>query len=185
VSDAAPSRNPASGVIFTIGHSTHPFDAFVQLLRGAGVEALADVRRFPGSRRFPQFQREALERELPLPYVHLEALGGRREPIPGSPNGGWEVGQFQGYADHMATPDFARGVAELEELARRLPTAVMCAEGPWWRCHRRLLADALVVRGWTVRHVSPDGAVSDHALTDFAVVEKGTITYPPAQAQLL
>jgi uncharacterized protein (DUF488 family) len=105
--------------------------------------------------------------------------------VPGSPNGGWENAAFRAYADHMATPAFAAGVAELEALAAARPTAVMCAEAPWWRCHRRLLSDALVVRGHSVRHIGPDGGLTDHALTDFAVVQDGAITYPPAQTELL
>jgi uncharacterized protein (DUF488 family) len=188
VSDGAPSRNPASAVIFTVGHSTHALDAFLALLRGAGVEAVADVRRHPGSRRSPWFAREALAESLArhgIEYVHLERLGGRRAVVPGSPNGGWENAAFRAYADHMATPAFAAGVAELEALALARPTAVMCAEAPWWRCHRRLLADALVVRGWAVCHVGSDGGLTDHALTDFAVVERGTLTYPPPQTELL
>jgi uncharacterized protein (DUF488 family) len=182
------SRNPGIGVMFTVGHSTHALDAFVALLRGAGVEAVADVRRYPGSRRSPWFAREALAASLPgegIEYVHLEPLGGRRSVVPGSPNGGWDNAAFQAYADHMATPEFAAGLAQLERLARRRATAVMCAEAPWWRCHRRLIADALVVRGWTVRHIGPDGGLTDHELTDFAGVDPGTLTYPPVQTELL
>jgi uncharacterized protein (DUF488 family) len=187
VSDGAPSRNPAS-VIYTVGHSTHPLDDFVGLLRIAGVQALADVRRYPGSRRQPHFNREALAQALPaagIAYAHLGRLGGRRDVVPRSPNRGWDNEGFVAYADHMATPEFAAGVEELETIAGEHVTAVMCAEAPWWRCHRRLLADALLVRGWTVRHIGPSGRITDHALTDFAVVERGTITYPPAQTELL
>jgi uncharacterized protein (DUF488 family) len=182
------SRNPGIGVMFTVGHSTHALDAFVALLRGAGVEAVADVRRYPGSRRSPWFAREALAASLPgegIEYVHLEPLGGRRSVVPGSPNGGWDNAAFQAYADHMATPEFAAGLAQLERLARRRATSVMCAEATWWRCHRRLIADALVVRGWTVRHIGPDGGLTGHELTHFAVVEHGTLTYPPVQTELL
>jgi uncharacterized protein (DUF488 family) len=182
------SRNPGIGVMFTVGHSTHGLDAFVALLRGAGIKAVADVRRYPGSRRSPWFAREALAASLPgegIEYVHLEPLGGRRSVVPGSPNGGWDNAAFQAYADHMATPEFAAGLAQLERLARRRATAVMCAEAPWWRCHRRLIADALVVRGWTVRHIGPDGGLTGHELTHFAVVEHGTLTYPPVQTELL
>ena len=175
-------------MIFTVGHSTHTLDAFVALLRGAGVEAVADVRRYPGSRRSPWFAREALAPSLAgerIHYVHLESLGGRRSVVAGSPNGGWENAAFQAYADHMATPEFAAGLADLEALARQRATAVMCAEAPWWRCHRRLVADALVVRRWTVRHIGPEGRRADHELTDFAVVEHGTLIYPPVQTELL
>jgi uncharacterized protein (DUF488 family) len=182
------SRNPGTGVIFTVGHSTHALDAFVALLRGAGVKAVADVRRYPGSRRSPWFARKALAASLAgegIGYVHLEPLGGRRSVVPGSPNSGWNNAAFQGYADHMATPEFAAGLAELEPLAQRRATALMCAEAPWWRCHRRLIADALVVRGWTVCHIGPEGRQTDHELTDFAVVAHDNLTYPPVQTELL
>jgi uncharacterized protein (DUF488 family) len=151
------------------------------------MEALADVRRFPSSRRMPWFNEgtlAALLGEAGIEYVHLPELGGRRRPLPGSPNGGWRVGQFQGYADHMTSAEFAAGVERLERLARERRTAAMCAEAPWWRCHRRLLSDALVARDWEVLHVGARGELERHALTDFAVVEGGAVTYPPAQAGL-
>lgn len=176
-------------MVFTVGHSTHTLDAFLALLRGAGVEGVADVRRYPGSRRSPWFGREALAEALRaegIAYDHLEALGGRRSVLPGSPNGGWDVAAFQGYADHMATPEFAAGRAELEALAARRPTTVLCAEAPWWRCHRRLIADRLTALGWSVCHIGSDGTLVSHALPDFAVVAAdGTVSYPPAQGALL
>jgi uncharacterized protein (DUF488 family) len=159
----------------------------VELLHTAGIGAIADVRRHPGSRRQPWFARDALAASLPaheIAYSHHLELGGRRARAPDSPNGGWENASFQGYADWMATPEFAAGVARLEEAAKAAPTATMCAEAQWWRCHRRLLADALLVRGWRVRHVMPDGRVTDHELTSFAVVREGRITYPPSQLSL-
>jgi len=151
------------------------------------VEGVADVRRFPGSRRNPHLSGENLSRSLrdrKIGYEHLEALGGRRRPVPGSPNDGWEVEAFQGYADHMATEEFAKGLRELEGVANAWPTAIMCAEAPWWRCHRRLICDALVVRGWTVCHVMPDGRLVEHELTDFARVDGERITYPSPQLRL-
>jgi uncharacterized protein (DUF488 family) len=173
---------------FSVGHSTHALEAFVGLLRGAGVRVVADVRRFPGSRRHPQFAREALAaglRAAGIEYAHLDALGGRRSVRAGSPNGGWDEPGFQGYADHMATAEFAAGIAALEALAAAQSTAVMCAEAVWWRCHRRLVADALVARGWVVEHIGPDGRRSAHELTPFAVAcADGTLTYPPAQLRL-
>jgi uncharacterized protein (DUF488 family) len=172
---------------FTIGHSTHAPDAFAALLAGQGVRRVADVRRFPGSRRHPQFGRDALAEDLAargIGYVHLEALGGRRSVVSGSPNGGWENAAFQGYADHMATAGFAAGIEELEALAGAEPTAVMCAEALWWHCHRRLVADALVVRGWAVDHIGPDGRLTRHELTPFAVVAGGRLSYPAAQLRL-
>jgi uncharacterized protein (DUF488 family) len=172
----------------TIGHSTHDLDALAGLLAHSGAEAVADVRRFPSSRRLPHFNRPALEAGLAergIGYEWLgEELGGRRKPQAGSPNAGWEVEAFRAYADFMQTAGFERGIARLEELASRSATAFMCAEGPWWRCHRRLVADAMLVRGWRVEHVMPDGRVQTHALTGFALVEGGRITYPPAQGSL-
>jgi uncharacterized protein (DUF488 family) len=172
---------------FTIGHSTHSLAAFVALLRSAGVEQVADVRAHPGSRRLPHFGREALSEglaEARIAYFHLPELGGRRSAAPGSANAGWEVPAFRAYADHMAGEEFATGLARLEALARETPTAAMCAEGPWWRCHRRLVADALVARGWEVVHVMPDGRPAVHDLTPFAVVEGARISYPPPQGSL-
>jgi uncharacterized protein (DUF488 family) len=175
------------GQILTIGHSTHDPEAFVALLRGQEVEALADVRRYPSSRRMPWFGAVPLEAALGaagIRYLHLRELGGRRDPLPGSPNGGWRVGQFQGYADHMASDEFAAGLGRLEAVARKRRTAVMCAEAQWRRCHRRLLSDALLARGWDVVHVDARGAREPHSLTDFAVVTGEHVSYPPAQAAL-
>jgi uncharacterized protein (DUF488 family) len=168
--------------IFTIGHSTHGPDEFVALLKGAGLEAIADVRRFPSSRRLPHFNApalaETLERER-IAYVQLgDALGGRRKPREDTPNTGWRVAGFRGYADHMASAEFRSALAELERIGRERRTAFMCAEGPWWRCHRQLIADALLVRGWTVRHVMPDGRLEPHRLTPFAVVDGDSVSYP-------
>jgi uncharacterized protein (DUF488 family) len=177
----------AIGEILTVGHSTHEAEAFIELLRRNGVEVLVDVRRFPSSRRMPWFNAGELAAalaEAEIEYVHLQELGGRRQPVPGSVNGAWRVGQFQGYADHMATDEFAAGLGRLLELAGRRRTAVMCAEADWHRCHRRLLSDALVARGIDVLHVGPRGSVEPHELTDFAVVEGERVTYPPAQASL-
>ena len=121
---------------------------------------------------------------LPVDYVHLPALGGRRRPARDSPNGGWESDQFRGYADHMASAEFERALAELERLARERTIAVMCAEAQWWRCHRRLLADALVVRGWKVLHIAARGSVDRHELTEFARVDGERLSYPPPQLAL-
>lgn len=171
--------------LLTVGHSTHQQDDFLTLLTGAGVEALADVRRYPGSRRLPWFNEDALRTTLPaagIEYHHLPDLGGRRKPLPNSPNTGWRVAQFQGYADHMNSPEFDRGLSHLLTLAKQHRTAVMCAEAQWWRCHRRLLADALLVRGHDVEHLDSRGRLEPHTLTEFAVVEGERLRYPPRQA---
>jgi uncharacterized protein (DUF488 family) len=173
--------------IFTIGHSTHPLWEFLRLLDAFEVGQVADVRRFPGSRRLPWFNREVLARELQsrgLLYAHLPALGGRRRPSPGSPNGGWRVEAFRGYADHMAGAEFKAGLAALEARASQRPTAVMCAEALWWRCHRRLVSDVLTIHGWEVVHIGSGGDATTHELTAFAVSDAGGLTYPPPQASL-
>jgi uncharacterized protein (DUF488 family) len=175
--------------IYTIGHSTRSADEFLALLSDARVRLIADVRAFPSSRRHPQFDRGALAAWLGsagIGYRHMPGLGGRRTPVPGSPNGGWHESAFQGYADHMRSDEFRRALSELETAARETPTAIMCAEAVWWRCHRRLIADALVVRGWRVEHLGIGDAPVVHELTPFAVVgPDGSITYPPAQTTLL
>jgi uncharacterized protein (DUF488 family) len=174
---------------FTVGHSTHSFDDLVALLERNGVTRIADVRRFPHSRRHPQFDIDSLAAELPrrgIDYRHLPALGGRRRPRPDSPNGGWEVEAFRGYADYALTGEFAGALDALGALARERPTAVMCAEALWWRCHRRLISDRLTVAGWTVCHIGADGGLTEHALPEFAVAQPdGTVLYPPTQGTLV
>jgi uncharacterized protein (DUF488 family) len=171
--------------IFTIGHSTRSLQELVSCLRDTGISKVADVRRFPSSRRHPQFDRAALERglrEQNIDYVWLgEALGGRRKellPVERSPNRAWQVAAFRHYADAMTTPEFFAGIEALEDLARSAPTAFLCAERLWWQCHRRLVADFLVVRGWRVVHVIQPGHATEHELTPWARVEEGRLTYP-------
>jgi uncharacterized protein (DUF488 family) len=175
-------------VVFTIGHSAHAVDAFCGLLRGAGVTQVADVRRWPRSRRHPHFDDDALAVELAahgIGYAHLVELGGHRDPVPGSPNDGWDAPAFNGYADHLGSAEFARGLERLLELAAARPTAVMCAEGDWRRCHRQLVADVLVARGLAeVGHITAAGSVEAHALTGFAVVQDGVPSYPRPQLGL-
>jgi uncharacterized protein (DUF488 family) len=174
--------------ILTVGHSNHQEQEFVELLRGAGIELIADVRRYPGSRRQPHFERHALAGVLLEAGIHYrwlgEALGGRRKPLPDSPNGAWESDQFRGYADHMSSGEFAAGFAELEEVARGQRVAVMCAEAWWIRCHRRLIADVLTARGWRVLHLAGSGRLEEHQLTEFAVVQDGEVIYPAQQTSL-
>jgi uncharacterized protein (DUF488 family) len=174
--------------ILTVGHSNHEQQEFVELLHGAGVKLIADVRRYPGSRRQPHFERTALAPillEAGIGYRWLgEGLGGRRKPSTNSPNGAWESAQFRGYADHMATDEFAAGLAELEGLAREQSVAIMCAEAWWVRCHRRLIADALLIRGWKVLNLGARGELKRHQLTAFAAVDRGKIIYPEPQTSL-
>lgn len=173
--------------ILTVGHSTRAPGALEEVLAAHGVEVLLDVRRHPGSRRMPHFASAALERSLGeagMAYLHLPELGGRRRPVPGSPNAGWQNESFRGYADHMGSEEFERGLERAMDEATRRRACLMCAEAPWWRCHRRLVADALVVRGWRVLHVSGTNEPAPHELTDFAVVRGTRVSYPPAQGKL-
>jgi uncharacterized protein (DUF488 family) len=168
--------------IWTLGHSTHPWPKFVALLQSAKIEALADVRRFPASRRHPQFNGAAMQATLTdagIEYHHYEALGGRRHSSAAdSPNTAWRVAAFNAYADHTASPEFQTAVAELIALAQERRTAIMCAEALPWQCHRRVLADVLIARGWSVFDIFPDGKVKPHALTEFARVTGERVTYP-------
>jgi uncharacterized protein (DUF488 family) len=185
----ASERRPEGGPsVLTIGHSTRTIEEFVRLLRGSGAEHLLDVRRFPGSRRHPQFGKETLParlREEGIGYSHLPGLGGRRQPLPDSPNGGWRNTSFRGYADHMDTPEFREDFERLVGLCGRERVCLMCSEALWWRCHRRMIADALVVRGFPVEHVLGEGSRQAHELTYWAelvVVEGGgekRLVYPP------
>lgn len=167
--------------IHTIGHSTHTFEVLVALLHAHGVQQLADVRSFPGSRRHPHFARHHLEAALPevgIAYRWMPGLGGRRKGLPDSPHTAWRVEGFRAYADHMQTVEFAAALAELESWARTAPTADMCAEAYFRRCHRQLLSDALVVRGWEVYHIASRSEPVRHVLPPFATVrDDGTILY--------
>ncbi|HVA63863.1 MAG TPA: DUF488 domain-containing protein [Terriglobales bacterium] len=166
--------------VFTVGHSTLSAEAFLARLRAHGVEQVADVRTIPKSRHNPQFAQEPLAAALAaadLGYRHLPLLGGLRHPRPGSVNLGWRNLSFRGFADYMATPEFAAGLAELEAWAGERPTAVMCAEAVPWRCHRSLIADALALRGWQVRDILSDRPASPHRQTPFLRVVEGRLTY--------
>jgi len=167
--------------VLTVGHSTRSLDELVALLQEHGVEAVADVRTAPGSRRLPHFSRPALAALLPprgLDYVHLPELGGFRRPRPDSPNDGWQNRSFRGYADYMWTAEWLEGLERLVALAADRKVAAMCAEALPWRCHRSLIADALVARGMTVTHLLGPGEARSHELTPFASVNGDRITYP-------
>jgi uncharacterized protein (DUF488 family) len=171
-------------VIYTVGHSTRSLDTLVGLLREAGVHALIDVRRIPRSRRHPQFAADQLSGSLPacgIAYAHEPALGGFRRPRIDSPNHGWRQPAFVGYADHMASAEFQTALDRAQGSARGHALCLMCAEAQWWRCHRRLISDALVVRGWRVLHLGLGSVPVLHELTPFAVVgDHCSLTYPPA-----
>jgi uncharacterized protein (DUF488 family) len=178
----APCEGPR--VLHTIGHSTRTLDAFLGLLAAHRIACLVDVRRWPASRRFPHFAREALAGALGgagMEYVWREDLGGYRTPAPGSPNAGWRVAAFRAYADFMLTAAFESIAREVEALAGARATALMCAEALPLRCHRQLLADAFLVRGWTVRHILDRGC-EPHRLTPFAEVQGARVRYPASRA---
>jgi uncharacterized protein (DUF488 family) len=173
--------------IFTIGHGTRPVEALVAELKAAGVERLVDVRTVPGSRRNPQFGRDALEsalEEAGIAYAWEKDLGGFRRPSASSPHRAIRNDSFRGYADHMDGAEFRGALEWLTDTARDLPTAVMCAETVWWRCHRRMIADALLVRGWDVVHLMPDGRSQPHRLHPDARVEGDRLIYDAGQGRL-
>jgi uncharacterized protein (DUF488 family) len=170
--------------IFTVGHSTRSAEDLIALLEAQGITVLVDVRRFPGSRRHPQFGRDALAGALAargIRYAHAPGLGGRRPVRPDSPNTAWRDRGFRGYADHMQTREFVEALAELEDLAARETVAIMCAEAVPWRCHRRLISDALVAHGIRVLHILGPGRVEEHVLDPHARVRPdGSLVYPAA-----
>lgn len=167
--------------IHTIGHSTRPLEELVEILRSFGVTDLADIRTVPRSRRNPQYDTAHLAHALPaagIRYVHVPELGGLRKPRRDSPNAAWRNESFRGYADHMQTETFEAGLARLHALATAGTVAIMCAEAVPWRCHRNLVADALVARGAEVLHASAPGRAAPHKLTSFARVDGERVTYP-------
>ena len=183
----APAAPDAAPTIWTVGHSTLSIEAFLALLADYRIEAIADVRRFPGSRRYPWFASEALAQTLPahgIEYAWVPQLGGRRRVQPGSRNGGWRNASFQGYADHLDSAEFAEGLAQVVALAARRRTALMCAEAVWWRCHRALIADVLKLRGWHVVHILDARHATAHPYTSPARIVDGRLDYAPAQEGL-
>ena len=166
--------------IWSVGHGTRPVEELIGVLRDAGVTGLVDVRTVPGSHRHPQFGQAPLRATLAkagIDYVHLRGLGGRRDPVPGSPHVALRVDAFRGYADHMASEGFQRDLALLEERAKKAPTAFMCAEASWSACHRRLVSDLLTVHGWDVTHLLGPGKSEAHRLWDVARVVDGRLLY--------
>lgn len=181
---ACPTYQDMTLTVWTVGHSTRSLPEFLTVLAPYGIEAIADVRRFPGSRHQPQYDKPALEAALHaagLAYLSIPALGGRRQPASNTPNAAWRHPAFRGYADHLAGDEFAAGLFELLMLAWGLRTAVMCAEFLWWRCHRRMIADVLVSLGARVIHIMDGTTAQAHKLTAPARVVRGVLTYAPVR----
>ena len=178
MSSSVPSAAPTT--IWTIGHSTRAIEEFLSLLAGSRIEAIADVRSFPGSRRYPQYGRDALAATLAahaIGYHWLPALGGRRKASPDSPNTAWRNASFRGYADYMSSAEFAQGLAELSEVSNKARTTIMCSEALWWRCHRSMIADALCVRGIKVVHILDAKHSVVHPMTSPARIVGGVLSY--------
>ena len=169
--------------VLTIGHSNRSLAEFLHQLQAHRVTLVIDVRKMPGSRSNPQFNQETLPHELEeagIGYVHIPKLGGLRRRSANSPNAGWKNASFQGYADYMLTAEFTEGLQELFDQTQGKRAALMCAEAVPWRCHRSLIADALVVRGITVEHILSASRTQPHTLRDWAHVDGTRITYPPS-----
>ena len=176
----------AGTVVFTVGHSTRTVEDFLALLRAHGVRLLVDVRTVPRSRHNPQFNEERLRKALArarIGYRHMKGLGGLRHARKDSPNGAWRNASFRGFADYMQTDEFAENVERLIELARKRPTAIMCAEAVPWRCHRSLIGDALLARRMGVEELSSLSSTRPHTMTPWARVRGTTILYPATEEE--
>lgn len=166
--------------IFTIGHSTRNLDEFISILKDNNIELLADIRHYPGSRKYPHFNKDTLSKSLDehnILYSHIEALGGRRKPLPDSKNVIWHHPAFRGYADYMDTKAFKNAAQQLEEIAKRKRVVYMCSEAVWWRCHRALLSDYLKSRGWNVMHIMAPGTLKEHPYTAPAGIKNNRLSY--------
>jgi uncharacterized protein (DUF488 family) len=183
-------KDGSGKTVFTIGHSTRPIGDFIAALKAAGVDCIADVRRFPRSRRHPHFNNDALAcslAEAGIDYRHFEALGGRRGAAPAKPSSNtlWREEPFRNYADYAETAEFGRALDALEALVATRRVAVMCAEAVWWRCHRRIVADYLLARGDAVVHIMDKGKCEPASLTPGAVARgDGTVAYPAKEPLL-
>jgi len=166
--------------IWTIGHSTRSIEKFVEMLMSFNIEVLVDIRSFPGSKRFPQFNKENLSGSLltnKINYVHILRLGGRRTPKRDSKNTGWKHESFRGYADYMETEYFQKGIDELIEIAEKRKTAIMCSEAVWWKCHRSMISDFLKLSGWNVQHIMDKMKADEHPYTQPAKIIDGKLDY--------
>ena len=176
-----PDWRMSTGRLWTVGHSTRKIDEFIKLLKAHGIQRLVDVRTIPRSRHNPQFNKEALANRLKkakVIYVHWPQLGGLRKAEKDSVNDGWKNASFRGYADYMQTEAFWTALEELISGSTEIKTAIMCAEAVPWRCHRSLIADALLTKKWKVRHIMSETKADEHRLTSFAVMTHHRITYP-------
>ncbi|MGV8913820.1 MAG: DUF488 family protein [Kaistella sp.] len=171
---------PEKPTLYTIGHSTRTIEEFLELLKSFDIKILADIRRLPGSRKFPQFDQDNLKRSLEengIEYIYLEDLGGRRKPSASSVNTVWRNKSFQAYADYMETKAFENGAAELADIATQKTTAMMCSEAVWWRCHRSMVSDYFKAKGWEVLHIMALGKVTEHPYTAPARVVGNQVFY--------
>jgi uncharacterized protein (DUF488 family) len=175
---------PSLSTIWTIGHSTRSIEEFVAMLLSFNIEMVADVRHFPGSRKFPHFNKEQLSVSLQqnnIRYEHFIQLGGRRKLNKESPNTEWRHPAFRSYADYMETEDFTKGLDMLKEIAQRQRTAYMCSEAVWWSCHRAMISDYLKVDGWTVMHIMGMAKAEEHPYTSPAKIVNGKLSYRQAE----
>lgn len=173
-------KAPEKHIIYTIGHSTHSLAEFLDMLQSFDIKCLVDIRRFPGSRKFPQFDKENLQTSLAengIRYEHQVDLGGRRKVKKDSENNRWKNASFRGYADYMETGAFEKAVAELEHIALTQSTAYMCSEAVWWRCHRSMVSDYLKAKGWAVLHITATGKAKEHTYTSPAIIVDGNVRY--------
>ncbi|MBS1558434.1 MAG: DUF488 domain-containing protein [Bacteroidetes bacterium] len=172
-------KTPGS-TIYTVGHSTHRLVDFISILQSFQIKTVADIRHFPGSKKFPWFNKENIKETLSLNgihYVHLLGLGGRRKVNKNSINNRWNNDSFRGYADYMETTDFENASNELQKLARKQPTAYMCSEAVWWRCHRAMVSDYLKAKGWKVLHIMATGKAEEHPYTSPARIAGDKVFY--------
>lgn len=173
--------------IWTIGHSNHRMEDFLLLLQSFEIKVLVDIRRFPGSKKFPHFNKEELSSTLKkhnIEYLHYKELGGRRKPRPDSLNDRWENSAFRGYADYMETEEFKRSLTSLKEAAEAQATAMMCSEAKWWQCHRALVSDVLKWEGWSVFHIMGKGKAKEHPYSPGARQIQGHLDYSKSSDEL-
>ena len=180
------ARSKKKFSVFTIGHSTHPIEEFIELLKAHGMKRVIDVRTIPRSRHNPQFNADDLKfslRAAGIAYSHIKRLGGLRHPKTDSKNLAWRHSGFRGFADYMQTPEFEAGLERATKPSKTKPSALMCAEAVPWRCHRSLIADALFVRKIPVEHILSKARTKPHKLTPFARVRRTQVTYPAAPSR--